>query len=209
MAAAIGIGDDAFVIRDPAGVDFRHHQRHGRIDAEGRADCPPPPRRPSPRWAHTAWRCRCRPRTARCPRRRRHLSVSSSTVSSWPRKRCVLPAERPRPAASATSAACPRLSMQPTNSRPTAPVAPTIATCLVLHVTPFFCGSGFANAAIKKPRPGFGGAWSCRVSLVFKRARLPRPSRLGGLGLGRGLAWSIAFMGAGTYGADQALRQRL
>jgi hypothetical protein len=53
----------------------------------------------------------------------------------------------------------PRLSMQPTNSRPTAPVAPTMATCLFFISQLHFIPAGFANAAIKKPRPVWSGAW--------------------------------------------------
>ncbi len=58
------------------------------------------------------------------------FSVSSSITSSWPRKLWVLPADLAEASSFSDASGTPRLSMQPTNSRPTAPVAPTIATFL-------------------------------------------------------------------------------
>ena len=97
----------------------------------------------------------------------------------------------------------PRLSMQPTNSRPTAPVAPTIATFSVLHLS-----CSLLLQAIKKAPSGFGGAWVFRVFACFSRAR--RAQARHGLGLGRlVLVLARRRHGREPMGRAQVLRQRL
>ena len=78
------------------------------------------------------------------------LSFSSSITSSWPRKVCFWPAERALASSLSDASGMPRLSMQPMNSRPTAPVAPTMATVL------FFTSS--LHFKTKKPRSFRSGA---------------------------------------------------
>src|SRR5476649_775015 len=116
-------------------------------------------------------------------------SVSASTVSSRPRTICVLPADLGEASSFSEASGMPRLSMQPINSRPTAPVAPTMATFL------FF--TSYLLQAIKKPRPVGGGAWVFR-DLSALSARDPSPGFEGLAGLGGALGH---VHGAGTYGA--------
>ena len=144
------------------------------IHAEGGGIVDRRRRRPSPRPARTSGKCRRRPRTARCRRLRRSVSVSSSITILSPRKSMVLPAERALASAFSLPTRKPRLSMVAMNSAPTAPVTPAMATT----------GSFFTLAlhqAIKKPRTFSGGASGSDDAIVRLRAHASRgPGGLAG-----------------------------
>src|ERR1700761_1136311 len=99
-------------------------------------------------------------------------SVSSSIVSACPRNSCVLPADLAEASSFNEASGRLRLSMQPTNSRPTAPVAPTIATFL------FFISQLQKRKSPVRFPAGLGSRYFRLISDAHDR---PSPT---GLGLG-------------------------
>ena len=97
------------------------------------------------------------------------VSTNSSMTIFWPRKSTVFPAERALASARKVPTGKLRRSMQPRNSAPTAPVAPTTAIvglCLIL----FSMGTGN-----KKAPDLSAGLRFERCDLCVTRARPPKP----------------------------------
>ena len=146
-------------------------------------------------------------------REQRDVDAVEGCLPSIPRssapgrgKLCFLPAERAEASSFSDASGTPRLSMQPTNSRPTAPVAPTMATVLFFTSSPFLCGSGSRQRRGNKKAPsGLERGLGLALALLQARAIPAPPGLVGGLGLALGASSSWAR----NLWARSGLRQRL
>src|SRR5207244_5315105 len=132
-------------------------------------------------------------------------SVSSSIMTSLPRKATLLPAERALASALSLRTGKPRRSMVAMNSAPTAPVTPAMATTgswltglssLVEH---------HGSQAIKKPRSFSGGA-SVQIMRSFDYARTAPEPPEGALVFAVALVEVVMVR---TYAAGLSCRQRV